>query len=79
MFSDDPVLQHAGAVEFRRILSKERNPPIDDVISCNIVPRLVQLLTAPQGKYPNETSPEEVFFVIYDVEIGKGPISEHSI
>ena len=80
MFSEDPVLQHSGAVEFRRILSKERNPPIDEVISCNVVPRLVQLLTAPQGQYPSETSPEEVpSSFINAVKLGEGFVPKHSV
>ena len=30
---------------FRKVLSLEHNPPIQDVIDCGVVPRMVQLLS----------------------------------
>lgn len=44
MSSDyDAIL--GACVGLRRILSKERNPPIQDVVNLNVVPRLVELLS----------------------------------
>jgi len=43
--SDNPTLQLEAATQFRRLLSIERNPPIQEVIDSGIVPRLVQFLT----------------------------------
>lgn len=42
--SDDIQLQLDATVKFRKILSKEKNPPIQQVIQCNIVPRFIEFL-----------------------------------
>mmetsp|Transcript_16451 Transcript_16451/g.33332 ORF Transcript_16451/g.33332 Transcript_16451/m.33332 type:complete len:548 (+) Transcript_16451:75-1718(+) len=42
--SPDPKAQHAAVTHFRKLLSIERNPPIQQVIDCGVVPRLVELL-----------------------------------
>lgn len=45
LFQDDANM-HIGAVtQFRKLLSIERNPPIQEVINSGVVPRLVQFLT----------------------------------
>eukprot|EP00465_Bigelowiella_longifila_P002861 CAMPEP_0185257044 /NCGR_PEP_ID=MMETSP1359-20130426/6106_1 /TAXON_ID=552665 /ORGANISM="Bigelowiella longifila, Strain CCMP242" /LENGTH=559 /DNA_ID=CAMNT_0027841925 /DNA_START=24 /DNA_END=1703 /DNA_ORIENTATION=- len=48
--SADPQLQHHAVTNFRKLLSIERNPPIQQVIECGVVPRLVHLLKS-DGNY----------------------------
>lgn len=45
VFSDNPTDQVQYTLEFRRLLSIEKNPPIEDVIRQNVVPRFVEFLT----------------------------------
>mmetsp|Transcript_3642 Transcript_3642/g.8635 ORF Transcript_3642/g.8635 Transcript_3642/m.8635 type:complete len:567 (-) Transcript_3642:324-2024(-) len=44
LMSSDPQAQHHAVTAFRKLLSIERNPPIQQVIDSGVVPRLVQLL-----------------------------------
>ena len=44
--SDDPQLQFQATQMTRKLLSREKQPPIDAVLSADIVPRLVEFLTA---------------------------------
>lgn len=43
--SNNPTERLAATVEFRRMLSVEDHPPIQDVINCGVVPRLMQFLS----------------------------------
>lgn len=44
VFSSNPSDQVQCTLEFRRLLSIERNPPIEEVIRQNVVPRFVEFL-----------------------------------
>lgn len=46
IFGSDAEAQFRATMAFRRLLSLERNPPINEVIRAGVVPRLVQFLQA---------------------------------
>jgi len=45
VYSDDNNLQLEATTQFRKLLSIERSPPIEEVIKTGVVPRFVQSLT----------------------------------
>ncbi len=47
--SSDPETIFECTLSARKMLSRERNPPIDSLIDAGIVPRLVQLLGLPDN------------------------------
>jgi len=44
IFSDQPGNQYIFTQAARKILSRERNPPIDTLIECGVIPRMVEFL-----------------------------------
>lgn len=47
VFSENVDDQVQATTKFRKLLSKERNPPIEKVIECGVIPRFVQFLRSP--------------------------------
>jgi importin subunit alpha-1 len=47
VFSDNIDEQIQATTKFRKLLSKERNPPIEKVIETQVVPRFVEFLRSP--------------------------------
>ena len=49
VFSDNVELQLDATTKFRKLLSKEKNPPIERVIACKVIPRFVEFLRSPHS------------------------------
>jgi hypothetical protein len=73
--SNDSTRQLEAATEFRKLLSIERNPPIQQVIDTNVVPRLVALLGCTQ----NETLQFEAAWTLTNIASGTTEHTQHII
>jgi hypothetical protein len=49
VYSDDVEIQLQATAKFRKLLSKEKNPPIEQVIACGVMPRFVEFLSSPNS------------------------------
>ena len=60
VFSDDSERQLDATTKFRKLLSKEKNPPIEKVIECRVVPRFVQFLREGHSMLQVRTPPSHL-------------------
>ncbi len=49
VWAEDPALQLEATTQFRKLLSIERSPPIEEVIAQGVIPRFVQFLQRPDA------------------------------
>jgi hypothetical protein len=56
IMSTDPAAQFSGVQEVRKLLSKEKDPPVLEVLRTNVLPHLLRLLTTGDEKMQFEVS-----------------------
>ena len=69
LYGDNPQEQVMATQKFRKLLSQEPNPPIDEVIRTGIVPKFVEFLT-------NSTNPTLQVIMIYKLNMEANVISQ---
>ena len=56
MMSADPEAQFKSTLEVRKMLSKEKDPPVREVLSAGLLPRLLHLLATGEPKLQFEAA-----------------------
>lgn len=69
IFTSDLHLIYEGVYEIRRILSVEHNPPIDNIIDSNLLPRVAELLNQQCPLYDSFTKDENLISVVNAIRL----------
>ena len=78
VFSDEPDRQLDATTKFRKLLSKEKNPPIERVIECGVVPRFVEFLRGDNPMLQVRAPPSKLLtFRLNLVLVVRGRVGAH--